>query len=141
MILVTPLVTVRTHRNTHHHAPSRNPYRNSKSGEGNLVWVRVPPPAHREIPASGLMPSQKNRTPRAGSSDATRKPCRFVVLIASLPRRALVTVPPHRTPDRLPERRSVVAEGSREGGMIHNECLFELVEHLDRLAQRRIEES
>src|ERR671910_194871 len=23
----------------------------SKSGEGNLVWVRVPPPAHRKIPA------------------------------------------------------------------------------------------
>ena len=23
-----------------------------KSGEGNLVWVRVPPPAHTETPAN-----------------------------------------------------------------------------------------
>jgi hypothetical protein len=66
---------------------------------------------------------------------------RFVVLMTSLPGRALVAVPPHRMPDGLPKRRSVVAECSREGGVIHDERLFELVEHLDRLAQHRIEES
>ena len=27
----------------------------SKSGEGNLVWVRVPPPALKEIPAKGII--------------------------------------------------------------------------------------
>src|SRR5215203_3764203 len=59
---------------------------------------------------------------------------RFGVLMASLPRRALIAVPPHRTPDGLRERRSVVAECSRKGRIIHNERLFELVEHLDRLA-------
>jgi len=39
-------------QDAYEHAPSRNPYRTEKSGEGNLVWVRVPPPALIEIPAN-----------------------------------------------------------------------------------------
>src|SRR5829696_3404076 len=75
--------------------------------------------------------SMNRRAVRLSESDLAG--C-LAVHLASLPRRAPLTVPPHRTPDGLPEQRSVGAEGSREGGMIHNERLFELVEHLDRLA-------
>src|SRR5215207_513099 len=68
MILVTVLVTVRTHKNTHYPAKKRKrlinaPYNaasrtiaqslsDSKSGEGNLVWVRVPPPVQHKTPAN-----------------------------------------------------------------------------------------
>src|SRR5215203_7555692 len=86
----------------------------------------------RGLPPFGLDGSDGSRGSTIFHSSSLTN--RFSVLMASLPRRALVAVPPHRTPDGLPERRSVVPEGSCEGGMIHDERLFELVEHLDRLA-------
>src|SRR5215207_11776105 len=54
---------------------------------------------------------------------------------------ALLTVPPYGTLDGFPERCGVVAECSREVGVIYDERFLELVEHLDRLAQGRVEET
>src|SRR5215207_5311952 len=54
---------------------------------------------------------------------------------------ALLTVPPYSTLDGFPERCGVVAECSREVGGIQDERFLELVEHLDRLANDRVEQT
>ena len=106
-----------------------------KWGESWIVPILGTTKLHRldeGLPPFGLDGSDGNRGLTILHSSSLTN--RFVVLMASLPGRALVAVPPHRMPDGLPKRRSVVAECSREGGVIHDERLFELVEHLDRLA-------
>src|SRR5215203_1203949 len=60
---------------------------------------------------------------------------------ASSPPRAVLAVPSHGLPYGLLEWCGVVAEGSREVRVVHDERLLELVEHLDRLAQRGVEET
>jgi hypothetical protein len=35
----------------------------SKSGEGNLVWVRVPPPARQKAPAKGMIINEQRDAP------------------------------------------------------------------------------
>ena len=54
---------------------------------------------------------------------------------------ALLTVPPYSTLDGFPERCRLVAELSLEPGVIYDERFLELVEHLDRLADGRVEET
>src|ERR671917_2759567 len=60
---------------------------------------------------------------------------------ASSPPRAVLAVPSHGLPYGLSKWCGVVAEGSREVGVVHDERFLELVEHLDRLAQGRVEET
>ncbi len=53
--------------------------------------------------------------------------------------RALLSVPSYSTLDGFPERRGMLAELPLEPGVIYDEWFLELVEHLDRLADSRVE--
>src|SRR5688572_22663421 len=55
--------------------------------------------------------------------------------------RVVGSVPTYGLPYGFLERRGLDAEGFREVGVVHDERLLELVEHLDRLAQGRVEEA
>jgi hypothetical protein len=55
--------------------------------------------------------------------------------------RALLTVPPHSTLDGFSKRRRSLAERPLEPGVIYDERFLELVEHLDRLADARVEQT
>src|SRR5215212_649243 len=55
--------------------------------------------------------------------------------------RTLAVVPSHRVAYRLLERRGGLAERLFELGVIYHEGFLELVEHLDRLANDRVEQT
>src|SRR5919107_85059 len=60
---------------------------------------------------------------------------------ASSPPQAVLAVPSHGLPYGLSKWCCVVAEGSREVGVVHNERFLELVEHLHHLVQGRVKET
>src|SRR5215213_1920996 len=60
---------------------------------------------------------------------------------ASCSSRARLTIPPYGTLDGFPEWCRLLAEGSREVGGIQDERFLELVAHLDRLANDRVEQT
>src|SRR5215203_4791085 len=95
----------------------------------------------RQSGSSTVEPGCLRRQQRTDGPLSSSLPSYVAMIHTSVSGRALLTVPSYGLPYGLPERRSVVAEGSREGRVIHNERLFELVEHLDYLALRRIKES
>src|SRR5215217_9035652 len=55
--------------------------------------------------------------------------------------RTLAAVPAHRLAYRRLQRRGLLAERLLELGVIHHEGFLELVEHLDRLADSRVEKT
>src|SRR5215212_11352195 len=76
------------------------------------------------------------------ATPAAKAPTTYVPLIhTSRSGRALLSVPPYGTPDGFPKRRRLLAERLFELGVIHHEWLLELVEHLDRLADARVEKT
>src|SRR5215210_8923206 len=54
---------------------------------------------------------------------------------------ALLTIPSYGTPDGFPKRCRLLAERCFELGVIHREGFLELVEHLDRLTDARVEKT
>src|SRR5215210_1399483 len=73
---------------------------------------------------------------------AAKAPTTYVPLIhTSRSCWALLSVPPYATLDGFPKRRRLLAEGLFELGVIYHEGLLKLVEHLDRLADSRVEKT
>src|SRR3712207_8943622 len=89
-----------------------------------------------ELPRTLLLRRSVNRV-RGEPPGRARTVCRYT----SRSGWALVAVPPYGTPDGFSQRRRSLAELSLESGVIYDEWFLELVEHLDRLAQGRVEDA
>jgi hypothetical protein len=92
--------------------------------------------AEAQLPRTPLPGNSVNRIRRRAPGRA-----RKVSHHTSVSGRALLTVPAYGTLDGLPEWRRLLAELPFEPGVIYDERFLELVEHLDRLADARVEKT
>jgi hypothetical protein len=106
------------------------------AGEAKTNWSKAPR-QRVELPRIRfLLGTRVNRMRRIAPGRARR-----VSHHTSRSGRSLLTIPPYSTLDGFSKRRRLLTELPLEPGAIYDERFLELVEHLDRLADARVEQT